>query len=119
VTTPIPAPRNKALEVIDIVLDNLIEGLGVEVAISAATVAWPFLATLIVRQIFRFMVEKLAWFIDDRAFKLAIKIVIKIQSTERKKEFNESIQPIIAGAPTPEEIERARRAADRLIERNR
>ncbi len=119
VLEPIPAPRNKAIEVCEIVLDNLVEGVGVDATIAAATTAAPFLGTPVVRGVFRWSVEFTANFIDERLMKLAIKAVINIQSKARKKEFNASLLPIIAGSPTPEEIKRARDAADRLIERNR
>lgn len=115
----IPAPQNKAIEAAKVVLEKLIEGVGVELAVSAATAAWPFLATPIVRQLFRWGVEMLASAIDENLFKFAVKIIIRVQSTARKEEFNDAVKPIIEGSPTDEQIEAARLAAYRLIERNR
>jgi P2-related tail formation protein len=115
----IPAPKNKAIEAAKVVLEKLIEGVGVDLAVSAATAAWPFLASPIVRVIFRWAVELIAKAIDENLFKFAVKIIIRVQSTSRKEEFNSAILPIVNGSPTDEEIERAREAAYRLIERNR
>jgi len=115
----IPAPKNKAIEAAKIVLEKLIEGVGVELAVSAATAAWPFLASPIVRHIFRWAVELAANAIEENLFKFAVKIIIRVQSTARKEEFNDAIKPIIEGSPTDEQIQAARDAAYRLIERNR
>lgn len=90
-----------------------------EAAVAAATVAVPFLATPVIREIFRWAVEQVAQAIDDNAFKFAAKLIIRMQSSSRKKEFNESMIPIMGDSPSEEEIKRAREAADRLIERGR
>lgn len=115
----IPAPKNRAIDAAQTVLEKLIEGVGVEVAISAGTAAWPFLGAPIVRTIFRWLVEKLADFINTNLFHWSIKIILRIQSSARKDEFNEAIRPIIQGSATDEEIQRAKDAAIALIERNR
>lgn len=115
----IPAPKNQAIEAAKTVLEKLIEGVGVEVAVSAATAAWPFLGSPIVRVIFRWIVELIAGAIEENLFKFAVKIIIRVQSTARKEEFNDAIKPIIGGNPSEEEIQAARDAAYRLIERNR
>jgi len=112
-------PKNKAIEVVKVVLEKLIEGAGVDIAIAAATANAPFLATPIIKNIFRWMVEKLASVIDENLFKFSVKLIIRVQSSERKQEFNDAIIPIVQGEPTDEEIQKARDAADRLIERNR
>lgn len=115
----IPAPKNRAIDAAKVVLEKLIEGVGVDLAVSAATTTWPFLASPIIRHIFRWLVELLASTIEENLFKFAVKIIIRVQSTARKEEFNDAIKPIIEGSPTDEEIQRARDAAYRLIERNR
>lgn len=115
----IPAPTNQAISITKIVLDKLIEGAGVEVAIAAATSQFPFLATPFVSFLFRKFVEWLGDLVDQELFNFSIKAIIRLQSTSRKDEFNESITPIVMGAPTPEELQRAKDASDRLIERNR
>jgi hypothetical protein len=107
----IPAPKNGAIDAA--------KDAGVELAVSAATAVWPFLGSPIVRQLFRWLVELLASVIDENLFKFAVKIIIRVQSTARKEEFNDAIKPIIEGNPTDEQIEAARLAAYRLIERNR
>ncbi len=115
----LPPPKNKAIEVIKTVLEKLIEGVGVELAVSAGTAAWPFLATPVIRQLFKWLVQLLAQALDENLFKLAMKMIIRVQSSVRKDEFNEALKPIIEGNPSDEDIKRAREAADRLIERNR
>lgn len=115
----LPAPRNKAIEVTKIVLEKLIEGVGVDLAVAAAVAEAPWLATPFVNFLFKKLVGWLANIIEENLFKLAVKMIIRIQSDVRKEEFNDAIKPIIEGNPTDEEIQRARDAAYRLIERNR
>lgn len=117
--TAIPAPKNKAIEVVKIILEKLIEGVGVDLTIAAATAELPWLGAPVVKTLFRWAVEWLAGYINDNLFKISLKLIIRVQSDARKAEFNEAIQPIIGGNPSAEDIEKARRAADRLIERNR
>jgi hypothetical protein len=116
---PLPTPKNTAIEVVKIILEKLIEGLGADAAIAAATAYAPWLAYPFVKQIFGWVVGQVAQVIDENLFKLSIKLIIRVQSTERKAEFNAAIVPIVGGSPTDEEIQRARDAADRVIERNR
>lgn len=101
------------------VLEKLIEGVGVDLAVAAAVSAEPWLATPFVNYIFKWIVGMLAQLVDENLFKFAVKAIIRVQSTERKQEFNAAVQPIIGGSPTDAEIQAARDAADRLIERNR
>lgn len=115
----LPAPKNSAIEVVDAVLDALIEGAGVNAAIAAGTTAAPILGKPIIKGIFAWIVELVAGVIEKNLFKISVKLILRMQGTSRKNEFNDSIQPIINGSPTDEEIKRAREAADRLIERNR
>lgn len=116
---PIPAPTNRMIQIVQIILNTLIEGVGVDLAISAAVSAEPWLAWPIVNQIFKWVVEQIAASLDQDLFKIAVKLVIRAQSTERKQEFNDAIIPIVQGNPSPAEIQAAISAADRLIERNR
>jgi hypothetical protein len=115
----LPPPKNTFIEVTKIVLEKLIEGVGVDLAVAAAVAEVPFLATPIVNYIFKWIVGKLAAVMDENLFKFSIKMILRLQSTPRKEEFNAAIVPIVGGSPTDEEIKRARDAADRLIERNR
>lgn len=115
----IPAPKNTAVDVTKVVLEALIEGVGVDAAVAAGIAAWPFLGSPIIRNLFRWGVERLADVINENLFKFSMKLIIRIQSDARKSEFNDALKPIIGGSPTDEEIRKAREAADRLIERNR
>lgn len=115
----IPAPKNRAVDAARAVLNALIEGVGVDAAIALGTAQWPFLGSPIIKTLFRWGVEWLASEINDNLFKFSMKLIIRIQSDVRKAEFNDALKPIVGGSPTDEEIEAARRAADRLIERNR
>lgn len=115
----IPAPRNKAIEAAKAVLDKIIEGVGPDVAISAGKAQWSFLGLPVVRLVFGWSVNALADYINANLFHLAVKVILRVQSTALKDEFNKAIKPIIAGSPTSEEIERARKAAIDLIQRNR
>lgn len=115
----IPAPKNRAVNAAKALLDALIEGVGVDAAIAAATAQWPFLGSPIIKTLFRWGVEWIAGEINANLFKFTMKMIIRIQSDARKAEFNEALKPIVGGSPTDEEIQAARDAADRLIERNR
>ncbi len=113
----LPAPKNKFVEVTRLVLDGLIEGLGVEAVVAAASAAAPFLNTPIIRNIFRWVVEQLAEVINENLFKWGAKLIIRIQGDSRKDKFNESVLPIIQGVATDEEVQRARDAAIDVIHR--
>jgi len=112
-------PKNQAIDVASNVIHALVDGLGVDLAVAAGISAWPFLGSFIIKSLFRWGVEQVASVIETDLDAIAIKLIIRIQSTARKKEFNEAMTPIIAGSPTSEEIQKARAAADALIERNR
>ena len=116
---PIPAPKNRAVDAAKVVLNALIEGVGVDLAVAAGISAWPFLGSPVLKTLFRWGVEWLAKEFDENLFKFSMKLIIRIQSDARKDQFNKALQPIIGGSPTDEEIQKARDAADRLIERNR
>lgn len=115
----IPPPKNSAVDVAKAVLEALIEGAGVDAAVAAGIAQWPVLGYPIIKNLFRWGVEQMASVINDNMFKFTLKLIIRVQSDVRKNEFNAAIQPIIGGNPSAEDIEKARRAADRLIERNR
>lgn len=115
----IPPPKNTAVDVAKAVLEALIEGAGVDAAVAAGIAQWPVLGYPVVKNLFRWGVEQLASVINDNLFKITLKLIIRVQSDVRKREFNAAIQPLIEGNPSAEDIEKAKRAADRLIERNR
>ena len=115
----IPPPKNRAVDAAKVVLDALIEGVGVDAAVAAGIATWPFLGSPVIKTLFRWGVEWLAGEINENLFKFSMKLIIRIQSDARKADFNDALKPIIGGSPTDEEIRKAREAADRLIERNR
>lgn len=115
----LPAPTDKLVSIFKVVLDNLVEGLGVDAVIAAATVEAPILAEPFFKQIFRFIIEKLAQVVDENLFKLGAKIIIRIQNEGRKEEFDTAMEPILNPGASADEIKRAKDAIDKLVNRNK
>lgn len=116
----LPAPKNTFVGIVKIILQKLIEGLGVDVAVTAATAEAPWLAWPVVKDVFRYAVGKLAESINDNLFKIAASVIIRIQNDGRKEEFDKAMEPFLKPeGPTDEEIQRAKDALDRMVNRNR
>lgn len=116
----LPAPRNPVISIVKTVLEKLIEGLGVDAAIAAATFKAPFLRLPVVKQFFRFLVEQIAEEIDANMFKFAAKMIIRIQNEGRKSEFDEAMKPFNKPeGPSADEIQKAKDAIDRIVRRSR
>ena len=116
----LPAPKNRLVGVVKVVLDALIEGLGVELAVNAAIAEAPFLGLPVIRNVFKWIVEEVAETVNENMFKFAAKFIIRIQADGRKAEFDEAMKPFSKEEfPTPEEIQRAKDAINRLVNRNR
>lgn len=118
-TTKLPAPENNAVRIMRVVLDKLVDGLGVEVAIAAATAEIPFLSMPVVKQLFHFGVSQLAKVIDENMFVITAKFIIRIQSQGRLDEFDEAMVPIRNPGATDAELKRAKDAIDNLVRRSR
>lgn len=115
----VAAPTNRLVSVVRAVLGALIEGLGVEAAVDAATVQMPLLGLPIIRDLFRFAVSKFAGMIDGEIQIRVANIIISIQNDARKSEYDKALEPIAKGNPTPEELQAARDAAIAIIRRSR
>lgn len=118
-TAPLPAPTNRLLNAIKIVLDNLIKGLGEDAAISAATAAEPWLAWPVVKQIFAMIVSAAGTVLDEQAYNFAAILTIRAQNNMAKYTYDGSIAPIQTGSATPAELQAAKDAMDKLINRNK
>ncbi len=119
--TKLPAPKNRIVDIAKIVIERLVEGLGVDIAVAAATAEVPWLAYPVIKQLFRFAVEQVAEVINQNLFNFTAIMVIRLQNLGRLKDFQDSMKPfLIPGQePTDEEIQAARDAIDRLVNRNR
>jgi hypothetical protein len=115
----LPAPKNRLLTAVSKLIDFLIEGLGVDAAIAAATAEFPPLAWPVIRQMFRGSVELIAGWLELNSFRLAARFIIRFQNEQRLEDFDEAIEPLRQIGATQDEVEAARRAADRLIRRDR
>lgn len=115
----LPAPKNTIIDTGKIIIDGLVQGVGVDLVIALAVADQPWLAWPVVSNIFRMIVEKLSGYIDQNLYYLLVQGTIRMQSELKKDEFNAAIIPIISETATPEDLAKARAAADGLIERNR
>lgn len=105
------------LDVINSVIDTLIKGLGVESAISAATVYAPWLSLPVISWLFRQLVEAVASRIDAGLKTEIDNIIIRVQNDIRKGAYDDAIEKIKNPGASEEDLEAARRAIDALVRR--
>jgi hypothetical protein len=94
-----PTTTNRAAGIINGILKNLIDGVGVQAAETAAIAAYPFLAWPIVKQIFEGVLNLVANEIYKQAAMAATKVVIDVQvGVEESTALNafQSLQMAIA-----------------------
>lgn len=115
----IPAPTNALVRAIKKAFDLVIEGFGVELAFAAAVAELPILGAPIIRVFVKIAIEQSAQYVNENGKRMASIFVIRYQNDVRKDEYDKAIEPIKKGKPTPEQIQAARDAADRIINRNR
>jgi predicted MarR family transcription regulator len=115
---PLPKPDNRVLSVIKIVLDALIKGLGVEFAITAATAKFPWLGLPVIRSLFKWLVQTIAAVIDERAYNYTAVLVIRFQNNLRRDDYERAIRELIFYMK-PEDLENAKKAIDRLVNRSK
>ena len=118
----LPAPSNPWVDLINSVIDALVMGLGVDAAIASATAQAPFLAWPIVSQVFRFIVKSLAQVIDTNGKRFADILVVRFQNDLLKAAYDDALKPLKdkdASDVTPEELQKAKDAIDRLVSRAR
>lgn len=115
----LPAPTNKWVSLIKVILDNLIDGAGVEITISAATAYAPWLAWPVISTIFRSIISNVADYLDLNAFKVLAKFTIRLQGDARRKDLDNAVAIIKKPGATAKEIQDAKDAIDRLVNRNR
>lgn len=124
-STPIAAPTNRFVAVVNAVLDNLIQGLGVNAAIAAATAAWPPLAGPFLGYIFRQIVEWFAGIFDVKLKAFVDQQIIRVQNEIRKAAYDAAIEDYkkslegASDADRAKALQAAKDAMDRLINRNR
>lgn len=115
----LPKPKNTLASVIKEVLDQLIDGVAVELVTANAIAAVPFLGLPIISALFRWGVGLLADFVNENAFKFFAKLAIRLQNDQRKIEYDKIFEKIKTEEASPEDLEAARLAIDRLVNRNR
>jgi len=118
-STPLPAPKNKWLELIANTLDALIEGLGVDAAITAGTAYAPWLKLPVLNFMFKQLVKTVAYYLDLNAFRIVAKFTIRLQGDARMQDLVDKIQALKKPGATPKEIQDAKDAIDRLVNKNR
>lgn len=115
----LPAPTNKGLSLLALVLNALIEDLGENAAIAAGYAELPWLKTPIISNLYEFGVKKLAIALDETLYMSIGKGVLKFQSKERNAKYEKDFEAIGAGTATPEQVQQAGDDASALINHNR
>ncbi len=113
----LPAPKNVFIDIANAVIDALVDGLGVDLAISAATVYAPWLALPVVSWIFRQIVSAIADSLDTKLTVSVDIVIIRFTNNVHKGEYDDTVAKIKDPAATPGDIEAARIALDRLVHR--
>lgn len=115
--TQVDAPKNQLVSGINIVLDTLIKGLGVDVAYSLVVAQVPWLALPIVSSIVRWILNSIASSLDTN-LKINVDIVvIRYQNDLRKTEYDSAIAKIKQPGASDAEIKAAKAAIDQLVSR--
>lgn len=124
VDTNLEAPKNRLIDIINTVMDQLILGVGEKVVISQLTALQPWLGLPVISTIFSLCVSTAAKALDN-GLKINIDIlVIRFQNDSRKSDYEKAIEKLkieTAAAKSKEEHEKALKAArdamDKLINR--
>lgn len=115
----IPAPTNKVVRAIEIVLDTLIEGLGPEVAYRLLVLEFPVVGAPFLGLLTKFAIDSLAKYLNKHGTRLATIMVIRFQNDIRKAEYEAALVPIRRGDYSEAELAAARAAIDRLVRRSK
>jgi hypothetical protein len=116
-STPLPRPRNSLVELANIVIDNLIKGLGTELTIKAATAYAPWLKWPIIRNIFRQIVTFVHNHLDIFAKRYVDILIIRYQNDARRADYDEALEKIKEPGATDEDIRKAKEAIDSIVRR--
>lgn len=116
---PLPAPTNKSLSFLGVILKVLIDDLGETAAIAAGYSAAPWLKTPVISQIYEKGVKMLAVAMDETLYMSVGNGLLKFQSKERNAKYEKDFGPISAGTATPDEVQQAGDDASSLINHNR
>jgi hypothetical protein len=119
INTTLPAPKNKFLEVLAVIIDVLIKGLGPEAAIKAAVSAAPALALPVISLIFRWAVTSLANVLDLTLKKNLNVVIIRFQNHAERAAYDKVIEKITKPGATDAEIEAGFKAIDDFITRSK
>ncbi len=87
-----PTTNNQLASVVNGILKNLIDGVGVGAAETAAIAVYPFLAWPVVRQIFDAVLKLVANEIYKQAAMAATKVVIDVQVGMEESKTGDSFQ---------------------------
>lgn len=112
-------PKNTFVSVVNAILDTLIKGLGVDLAVSAAIVEAPFLGLPVIKDIFRWIIGMFADNLDTNLKVNVDIIIIRLQNDARKAEYDKAMEPIRAGNPSETDIQNARDAINRIVSRSK
>lgn len=112
--TPLPAPKNQLVEVVNAILDSLILGLGEEVAFSAAVSAVPWLAAPVISWILKQAISYLAQGLDTNLKKGLDVLIIRFQGDVRKASYDEAVAKFkqVHADPTRSAAEKAQALQD-------
>jgi hypothetical protein len=113
----LPRPKKTLVGLINVVLDNLIKGLGADLAIAAGVAYAPFLGWPVINFIFRQSVHALASSLNTSIKQNLDNIIIRFQNDARKAEYDKAIEEIKKPGASEDDIRKAREAMDRLIRR--
>lgn len=119
--TPLPAPKNRLVEIVNLVLDQLIKGLGADAAIAAAIAHEPWLAIPIIKWIFTGIVHAVAAAFDTNAKRFVDIWIVRFQDGAKKAEYDKEMGKfkgvVDDETKTPAERAQARKDASDAIDR--
>jgi hypothetical protein len=115
--TPLPAPTNALVNLLNIIIDGLIKGLGKDIVIAEAIAYQPWLGWPVIHDMFSAVVGQIADYVDVLVKRNVDTIVIRFQNDNRKTEYDSEIAIINSGTATAQDIANAEAAIIRLVNR--
>jgi hypothetical protein len=115
--TQLPAPENKAVSLVNIIIDGLIKGFGVEVIYTLAVAEAPWLGLPFIGYIFKLILNKFAASLDANLKRNIDIVIIRFQNDARKAEYDSAIEKLKKPEVTDAELQAAKDAIDKLVHR--
>lgn len=123
----LPAPTNRLVTIVNIVLDYLIQGLGAPAAIAAATAAQPWLGWPVISWIFKTVVNGFAALLDTKLKTFVDVIIVRFQNAAIKIDYDKAIDefkkvyddPASDAVAKAKALQAAKDAIDRMVNKNR